>query len=393
MVHLWQLRIQGPRPETLRIRGLAIVALAIGLGGCAALPVSGPTGSQVIKASTSSKEALKFDLVELSDTASLPATPEKPAIVVPRLPPPPTDMIGPGDVLDVSVYEAGITLFAGSRGPAATASSADVSGGVQTERLPPQRVDDDGFIRVPYAGRLRAAGHTPEELASMIRRSLRGMSQNPQVAVTISTIVANSVILGGEVGHPGRLVLTTNRESLADTIALGGGYRGEANDLVVRLERGDRDYEYRLSDVLSASDRDMRVVPGDRIEILRRPMTFSVMGAPSKVEQLAFPSASPSLAEAVALAGGANPYLGDAKAIFVFRFVTDAAGKEEPVVYHLNMMHAGAYFLAQRFTLRDKDLLYVGNAAANQPSKLIQLISQLFTPFATVGAVVSNAHL
>jgi len=30
--------------------------------------------------------------------------------------------------------------------------------------------------------------------------------------------------------------------------------------------------------------------------------------------------------------------------------------------------------------MRDKDLLYVGNAAANQPSKLIGIISQLFTP-------------
>ena len=93
------------------------------------------------------------------------------------------------------------------------------------------------------------------------------------------------------------------------------------------------------------------------------------------------------------MAGGANPNLGDAKAIFVFRFLPTGDGKEAPVVYHLNMMHPGAYFLSQRFAMRDKDVLYVGNAAANQPSKLIQLISQLFTPFATIGAVVVNSGL
>jgi len=30
--------------------------------------------------------------------------------------------------------------------------------------------------------------------------------------------------------------------------------------------------------------------------------------------------------------------------------------------------------------LTDKDVLYVGGAAANQPTKLIQTIGQLFTP-------------
>jgi polysaccharide export outer membrane protein len=48
------------------------------------------------------------------------------------------------------------------------------------------------------------------------------------------------------------------------------------------------------------------------------------------------------------------------------------------------MMNAGSYFVAQRFAMRDKDVLYVGNARANQPSKLIQLVSQLFSPIVAV---------
>jgi polysaccharide export outer membrane protein len=86
----------------------------------------------------------------------------------------------------------------------------------------------------------------------------------------------------------------------------------------------------------------------------------------------------------LALAGGANPNQGDSAAIFVFRYVVQPDGTEQPVVYHLNMMRAGAYFLSQRFMMRDKDILYIGNARANQPSKLIQLLAQLFVPVATV---------
>ncbi len=386
MVHSSRLRSRG------RIRRLAVVALALGVGACAALPVSGPTGADILKTARRGTDTVPFSVVELSDVATLPPLLGKPAIVLPLLPPPPTDEVGPGDVLDISIYEAGVALFSGGSSRSSGASS-DMPGGVQVERLPPERVDDQGFIRVPFAGRLRASGHTPEELSAMIRKALHGMSQDPQVAVSITTTIGNSVILGGEVGRPGRLVLVTNRESLGDTIALGGGYRGDPKDLVVRIARGNRDIEYRLSDVLSGIDRDMRVVPGDRIEVLRQPLTFTVLGAPGKVEQMGFPSPETSLAEAVAMAGGANSNLGDAKAVFVFRYLPQPDGRETPVVYHLNMMRPGAYFLSQRFAMRDKDLLYVGNASANQPSKLIQLVSQLFTPFATIGGVVVNSGL
>ena len=94
------------------------------------------------------------------------------------------------------------------------------------------------------------------------------------------------------------------------------------------------------------------------------------------------------MAEAAAQAGGSNPGFGDPAAIFVFRYVTDKDGALQPVVYHINMMKAGNYFLSQRFAMQDKDVLYIGNARANQPSKLIQIISQLFAPIVTVTSAV-----
>jgi polysaccharide export outer membrane protein len=45
--------------------------------------------------------------------------------------------------------------------------------------------------------------------------------------------------------------------------------------------------------------------------------------------------------------------------------------------------------------MKDRDVLYIGNAAANQTSKIMQLISQLFTPLMTVTAAtqtVQNSH-
>ena len=102
-----------------------------------------------------------------------------------------------------------------------------------------------------------------------------------------------------------------------------------------------------------------------------------------------FRRSSVSLAEAIATAGGTNPNLGDPAAIFLFRYIQDTKGQEVPRVYHINMMQTGAYFIAQKFTMQDNDVLYFGNAAANQPSKLVQLISQLFSPVLTVTSAVS----
>ena len=59
------------------------------------------------------------------------------------------------------------------------------------------RVDDYGYIRVPFVGRLRAAGHTAAELQAMIQSGLRGMSQDPQVMVTDRAI-------DHQQHHPGR---------------------------------------------------------------------------------------------------------------------------------------------------------------------------------------------
>lgn len=68
----------------------------------------------------------------------------------------------------------------------------------------------------------------------------------------------------------------------------------------------------------------------------------------------------------------------------MFRYEKDEAGQAKPIVYHFNMMKTGSYFLAQQFALHNNDIVYFGNAQANQPSKLIQLISQLFSPIITV---------
>lgn len=379
------------RPAALRGTALILLAATF-LAGCATLPSSGPTASE-IKHAAAAPTQLPFNFVELTTPASLPPPP---GLAVSNLaaarPPQPTDLLGPGDIINITIYEAGVKLFGHSNDAVATAASGPTSGAVDAsssaEHLPTTRIDDNGYIRVPFVGRIRAAGRTASELAGIIQSGLRGLSQDPQVLVTVGESITNSVILAGEVAKPGRLVLATNRESLIDAIALAGGYRGEAKDAVARVQRNGQFFEIRLSDLMDLPDEDLRIVPGDRITLVRRPQSFSALGAPGRAEDIAFPRSRLSLAQAVALAGGANPNQGDAAGVFVFRYIDKPDGTEQPTVYHLNMMEPGAYLLSQRFIMRDRDVLYVANARANQLTKFVQLLSQLFVPVSIARATV-----
>lgn len=334
-------------------------------------------------------------LTEVQAVADLPPPPLAAAsATLTELAPPPTDLIGPGDILDITIYEAGVTLFASGSGSAGSGEKSAIvaSPGVQAQKLPATRVNDNGDIVIPYAGKLHVLGRTVGEVEKQIRASLRGLSQNPQVVVTQAAVITNSVIVSGEVARPGRLVLQTNRETLSDVIALAGGYRGTARDLMLRVNRRGKNVDIYLSDLNDNPSLDVRAYPGDRLMLINNPRTFSVLGAPGRVEQIPFSRSRVSLVEAVAQSGGASANAGDAAAIFVFRYAKDESGKDVPVVYHVNMMETGAYFLAQNFAMQDKDVLYFANAKANQAAKMTQLISQMFSPILTVAATVQTVQ-
>jgi polysaccharide export outer membrane protein len=362
------------------VRRLAVAVLFAVLSGCATLPTSGPNGSQIRSEIAEDASQLGITLVQVETVNDLPRPPGPPKpFRADYTPPPPTELVGPGDILNVSIFETGIALF-GRSATIGTDGSQGFDPAARAEKFPPLRVGDQGTISIPFIGQLSVAGRTTREIETLVRGALRGKSQNPQVLVSIAEGLTNSVIIGGDIAKPGRLVLPTNREKLSEVIALAGGNKGEIRDLVVRVSRNDEVQEWRLSDVLDDPAIDVRIYPSDRITLIRQPRSFTVLGAPGQTNQFPFPSAKTSLIEAIAMAGGANPNSGNARAIFVFRIDRDEAGKEIPIVYHFNMMQASSYILAQKFEMKDKDVVYVGNALANQPSKLIQVLSQLFFP-------------
>ncbi|MEO1048553.1 MAG: SLBB domain-containing protein, partial [Pseudomonadota bacterium] len=107
-----------------------------------------------------------------------------------------------------------------------------------------------------------------------------------------------------------------------------------------------------------------------------------------RVQQMRFTREGMTVVEAISMAGGPLENVGDPKSIFLFRYA--GPGGTEPTVYHFNLLNAPTFFLAQKFALRDSDVLYFSTAEANQPRKVIQTVGQLFAPIVTVTAAVGT---
>ena len=126
--------------------------------------------------------------------------------------------------------------------------------------------------------------------------------------------------------------------------------------------------------------------PNDTIYVYREPQTFLALGASGQQGQFNFDAWRISLAEAVGKAGGLNDTLADPASVFLYRGETRAIaerlgldisrfeGPMIPVVYNINFRDPAGYFLATKFQMRNKDVIFASNAVAVEQAKVMNYI-------------------
>jgi polysaccharide export outer membrane protein len=372
----------------MRIKNCAPLAAALLLAGCGTMPTAGPTVGQLKTSARKGSEGLNVHLVPISSTV-VETIHEAEARQVSAFTSMQSDggayapeVVRPSDVLTVSIYEVGVALF-GSQ-TSASAQSGMPTAAAQT--IPGVKVDEKGSIELPYLGSFSVAGLTPREIGKAIEARMRGLSQSPQVIVGIADSAESSVNLSGAITRGGRYHLTVARERLRDLISDAGGAPNDPEDIVVRLTRGAAVASMRLSDIQMGSRDDLYMMPGDRVELLRRPRTFTVFGASDRVSQISLGTDRLNLLEAVAKAGGPSDQRANPRGVFLFRWEPVEGGAPKAVIYQLDMMQTGSYFLAGQFAVHDKDMLYFANSASNSPTKFIGILNQIIGPATTAAA-------
>lgn len=382
------------------MKAVAVVGLlACLMAGCSALPTSGPTASDV-KRQEVENDRIRFDLVDIDDNvvAALSAAPgESFHARFKKFGKPPQPKIGIGDSIVVSIWEAaGGGLFG-------TSPTEHVSSGSRSVTIPEQVVGQDGGISVPFAGRVPVAGRLPAEVQRSIEQRLAEKAIEPQVIVTVTKSLANSVTVTGEAVNGARVPLSVRGDRLLDLIAAVGGARSPVYETFVRLSRGGVTATIPMETLVSNPAENIYAQPGDVLTLVRLPQSFTVFGATGTNAQISFTAERMTLVEALAKAGGLQDLRSDPAGVFLFRFeppnIVNALGRPQlrtgpggssPVVYRLDLRNAKSYFLAQRFPIGDKDIIYVANADLNELQKFFTLLNTLTAPVIT-GIVVKSA--
>lgn len=308
--------------------------------------------------------------------------------------PPFEHVIGAGDTVGVSIWEAppGF-LFSTPNEPSLGGSSSKMT------TLPGQMVRANGTIGVPFVGQVSVLGKTPAKVEEEIVAQLKDKAHDPHVLVNVTENNTTSVTVLGEVKTNQSMPLTPKRERVLDALAVAGGASQPVSQTSLQLTRGPQVHQLPLDTVIRDPKQNIILEPGDIVAAIHQPSSFTVLGAMCLNAEIFFEAPGVSLAQALARAGGLRDERADARAVFIFRFenpeVLDCCGElittpdgKVPVIYQLDLKDPASFFVAQRFPLNDKDILYVSNSPAAEFTKFVGVVSGPLASAACVGAFV-----
>ncbi len=284
-----------------------------------------------------------------------------------------SDVISAGDRLTITVYEnvKDDPLLGNS--------------GQRLSQLTELQVDGEGFIFIPYAGRVRAAGASPEDLRIEIAKKLDPQTPDPQVIVQRVAGDGSTVTISGSAGAQGVYPIERPTRTLSSMVARAGGVTIDPETAIVRVTRNGQTGKVWLLDLYENPQLDIALRAGDQIVIEEDTRAFVAMGATGAQNRVPFESQNLSAIEALAIVGGLNTSLADPTGVFVFRNEpaeianavlgrNDLTGAQR-MIYVLDLTQPTGMFEARDFLIRDGDTVYVTEAPYVQWQKTIGAIT------------------
>lgn len=293
-----------------------------------------------------------------------------------------SDTIQPGDVLGLTIWEnVDDGLLAGE------AQNATFLETVQ--------VDGSGFIFVPYAGRIKASGNSPEAIRRIITERLEEQTPDPQVEVRREAGDGSTVALVGSVGAQGVYPIERPTRTLSTMLARAGGITIEPEIAQITVLRGGTQGRIWFNDLYANPKTDIALRGGDRILVEEDTRSFTSLGATGAQARVPFEKQDLSALEAIAQVGGLVSTSSDATGVFVFRnepaeIANQVLGRgdlvgDQRMIYLLDLTGPNGMFKARDFVIRDGDTIYVTEAPLAQWNKTVSAVfGSLIGPLANI---------
>lgn len=348
---------------------------AFALQGCT-LPRAAPTLREIQGARTGTGVRVVPVTAELAFAGREPEQASFPAIMQ-GLAETDFDKLGPGDKIDVTVWERdGLGVF-----PATASGAAD---------LGEIAIDREGMIYLPYAGAMSAAGLTASQLHEEIARKLKSVVIGPQVGVRLIERRSLIVTVQGDVAKPGAVPIDHGTQRLSGLLGLVAPNQQNPEQLAVTVRRGSLTGTVRLSDIYRDPAQDIALQGGDSIIVHAIVQHVAILGAAGQQGRILLSKRNFSVIDALGEARGLADSSADPRAVFLLRASPPTAGTgaaDGPVIYQFDMRRPADVFLAHRFAVHDEDALLISDAPFTQVQKLLSTFS------ATLGTARSVSTL
>ncbi|MFM0027745.1 polysaccharide biosynthesis/export family protein [Paraburkholderia madseniana] len=274
--------------------------------------------------------------------------------------------IGPGDVLQITVWDHPELAEALGPQPQANARAADPVAGFV--------VDHDGNLRFPYVGTIQVGGDTPEQVQVKLSKALAKPFLNPQVTVRIASFRSKQIYIDGEVHSPGTEAINDIPMTLYDAISRAGGFNSTADQSHITLVRDGKSYLINLSQMLDGGSNPAKILlkDGDLLRVISREENGAfVMGEVNRpMTALPLANGRLTLSDAISQAGSINSNSADAAQLYVIR----SSFGSDPQVFHLNAASPISMLLANQFELQPKDVVYVDSNGLVRFSRVLNLL-------------------
>jgi len=390
---------------SLNFRRLLVCILTFNIVACssfnAIFPTSGPSRSQVLdRKNTTNNSNLKLKIIDVTPLTAqnvLNAQKLNQFSEIFKTPKPNQNLVGPGDVLEVNIWEADPPILFGTTSNASIAIQNSTISKATT--LPPQTVSIDGKINIPFVGKINVVGKNTEAISSQIALALRGKANFPQVLVRFTQNVTSNITVVGSVNNSMLIPISPKQEKLLDAIAMAGGVKDPINKVTIQLARNGITSTMPLETIIKSPKENITLAPGDVITSYFQPYSFTSLGATSQNQEVPFEASGISLVQALARVGGVQDSRADTKGVFIFRFEDPTAVVEKqeastelvngklPVVYRFDLSDGSAFLTAQNFPIKDKDVLYISNASSVELQKFLNILVSAIYPLVNVGPI------
>jgi polysaccharide export outer membrane protein len=307
--------------------------------------------------------------------------------------------VGIGDTVEVTIWEASPpALFGvGTLDPGTEASAASALQGSRPNTLPGFLVGSSGTITIPFAGEVPAAGRSVHEIEQDIVRRLQRRAHLPQAIVRIASNVAATATVLGEVKQPGQVPLTPHGERVLDALSAAGGTNEPLDHMTIQLTRGPIVRRMAAEEIIADPRNNVVLKTGDVIAALYQPYSFTVLGATGKNDEVHFEANGITLSQALGRIGGLQSDTADSKGVFIFRWQRPAgvivdpqsapSGPGDPVIYRIDLKQPETFLVAQKFQMRDGDILYVASSRTSEFQRFLGLVASSILPISTARTV------